>query len=248
MKILRKVLCIVIAAISCLMMFTACSSSGDKDNGSEAKFESSDGKYELTLDSKGKAYVTEKGKTEKLMSGSCNIREENSALTLVFDGDAVDITNERYTISFTLKNEEKGVNAFFRLHRGKMLKGLGVNGVILDTGSEDPENPSTGEGAEEGPFGFSLATSFLVWNSGKIEIKIIKVQANFNYTFDKTNGLKFDPTDYQTTTFGTIEVESLTDAGEYVIHFNIKATLPFGLSGDQKANIKKADLEAALEL
>ena len=246
MKILKNALCLLIVAISCFTLLTACSpGNGDDNKATEAKFESSDSKYELTLNDKGKAYVTKKGETEKLMSGTCNVREENSALTLVFDGEAVDVKNERYTISFTLKDETKGINAFFRLHRGKMLKGLGVNGVILDTGSEDPENPSQGE-APGTAMGFSLGTSFLVWNSGKIEIKIIKVQANFNYTFDKTNGLKFNPTEYQTSTFGTIEVESLTD-GEYVIHFNIKAMLPFGLSGDQKANIKKADLEAALD-
>ncbi len=243
MKILKKALCLLIAAISCFTLLTACSGGGDDNKATEAKFESQDSKYELTLNDKGKAYVTEKGKTEKLMSGTCNVREENSALTLVFDGETVEVTNERYTISFTLKDETKGINAFFRLHRGKMLKGLGVNGVILDTGSDDPENPSSGAQTQAG---FSMGTSFLVWNSGKIEIKIIKVQANFNYTFDKTNGLKFNPTEYQTSTFGTIEVESLTD-GEYVIHFNIKATLPFGMSGDQKANIKKADLEAALD-
>lgn len=245
MKILKNALCLLIVAISCFTLLTACSSGKGDNKTTEAKFESSDSKYELTLNDKGKAYVTKKGETEKLMSGTCNVREENSALTLVFDGEAVDVKNERYTISFTLKDETKGINAFFRLHRGKMLKGLGVNGVILDTGSEDPENPSQGE-APGTAMGFSLGTSFLVWNSGKIEIKIIKVQANFNYTFDKTNGLKLNPTEYQTSTFGTIEVESLTD-GEYVIHFNIKARLPFGLSSDQKANIKKADLEAALD-
>lgn len=245
MKILKKALSLLIAVISCFTLLTACSGGGNDNKATEAKFESSDSKYELTLNDKGKAYVTEKGKTEKIMSGTCNVREENSALTLVFDGEAVEVSNERYTISFTLKDETKGVNAFFRLHRGKMLKGLGVNGVILDTGANDPENPSQDE-APGTAMGFSLGTSFLVWNSGKIEIKIIKVQANFNYTFDKTNGLKFTPTEYQTSTFGMIEVESFTD-GEYVIHFNIKARLPFGLSSDQKANIKKADLEAALD-
>lgn len=246
MKTLKKIVCVVIALICTMSIFTACGGKNN-ENGDYAKFESSDGKYELALNSKGKAYIAEKGKDEKIITGSCSVREENSALTLVLDDEIIDVTNERYTISFTVKNETAGIDAFFRLHRGKMLKGLNMNGVILDTGSSDPNEASEDEGSGGDTMGgFSMATSFLVWNSGKIEIKIIKVQANFNYTFDATNGLKFNPTDYQTSTFGTIEVEDFVD-GEYVVHFNINAMLPFGLSGDQKANIKKADLEAAFD-
>lgn len=247
MKTLKKIACLVIALICCVSIFTAC---GDKktENDDYAKFESADGKYELALNAKGKSYIAEKGKDEKIITGSCSVREENSALTLVLDDEIIDVTNERYTVSFTVKNETAGIDAFFRLHRGKMLKGLNVNGVILDTGSTDPTETAAGGEGGDAPSrgGFSMATSFLVWNSGKIEIKIIKVQANFNFTFDATSGLKFNPTEYQTSTFGTIEVEDFVD-GEYVVHFDINAMLPFGLSGNQKANIKKADLEAAFD-
>lgn len=255
-KILLPLLIVTLMLTACLS-FAAC---GGDDQTTEAVFASLDEKYDVHMNKLGKAWITEHGKDEELISGSCKVREENSALTLSFGNEIVDVIDERLSVSFEYKNTELGINTSFRLHRGKMLAGLDTPGVVVNTGFADaytPNDPNAPGGAGGGSGGMG-ATSLLMSgygsgegengaNCGKLEIKILKIQGAYNYTYTKAEGLKFCPTDSQKNTLGTMEVAGLEN-GVYTISYDLKVNLPPFASPKGSTTIVQADIESGLLL
>lgn len=253
MKKISKILLPLMIAVllAACLSFAAC---GDETTEtSEAVFVSLDEKYDVHMNALGKAWITEHGSDEQLVTGTCKVREENSALTLAFDNEIMDVIDERLSVSFEYVNDELGIDTSFRLHRGEMLAGLGTPGVVVNTGFDDAYNPD----AASGNAGMT-ATSLLLSgygsgagengaNCGKLEIKILKIQGAYNYTYTKEEGLKFCPTDEQKNTLGTMEVAGLEN-GVYTISYDLKVGLPPFASPQGSTTILQADIESGLLL
>ena len=249
LKILLSVMLVVMLALSCVVFMTACGE--EEEENAPAVMTSEDGKYDLYMNSLGRAWITEHGSEEKLVNGNCKVREENSALTLSFEDEIVSVNNYRLTYEFEYANEEAGVSqTSFSIHRGEMMKALGLTGVVLDTMYDDPSNPDP-DVSGGGMFGVSLLMSAPGSGSregyGKLEIKILKIQGSWDYKYTKEDGLVIDPTDAQKALVGpgTVTYDEATET--YLIDYDVPGVPPM-VSGVGQAKIRKVDIENALML
>lgn len=239
---------VVMLALSCVVFMTACGE--EEEENAPAVMTSADGKYDLYMNSLGRAWITEKGSEERLVTGNCKVREENSALTLSFEDEIVSVNNYRLTYEFEYVNEEAGISQTkFSIHRGEMMQALGMTGVVLDTMYDDPANPDPN--ASGGMFGVSLLMSAPGSGSqegyGKLEIKILKIQGSWDYKYTKEDGLVIDPTDAQKALVGpgTVTYDEATET--YLIDYDVPGAPPM-VSGVGQAKIRKVDIENALML
>ena len=233
--------------VSCFA-FTGC---GEEEENGPVVMVSADGKYDLCLNDLGRAWITEHGKEDKLVTGNFKIREENSALTLSFNDEVVTVTNYRLTYAFTYSDSEAGIaETSFSIHRGTLMQSLGQNGVVLDTAYDDPDNPDPTAGAG-GMMGTSLLMSNIGSGSkegyGKLEIKLMKIQGNWDYKYTKEEGLVVDPTDAQKALVGSGEVRYDAETETYYVSYDIANPPPFG-SPSGEAALRKVDIEKALLL
>lgn len=239
----------VLLAFSCLAFVAAC---GDgEDESAPAMMTSEDGKYDLYMNSLGRAWLTEHGKEDRLIEGNFRVREENSALTLSFNDEVVDVTNYRLSYGFTYSNDEAGIaETSFAIHRGTLMKALGQNGVVLDTQYSVQGDTSGGGGG--GGFGaVSLLMSTIGSGTkegyGKLEIKMLKIQGNWDYKYTKEDGLVIDATDSQKALVGSGAVRYDEATETYYVTYDIAKAPPFGNPAGE-APISKADIENALLL
>lgn len=233
MKKINKILCLVTVAallVSVCVFMTACGDDNGGNGGSAVlTLESEDGKYEFHATKVWSCWITEKGKSEKLIEGALTVREENAAITIVLGDDILDMNNTSNTFGFSYSNEEKGIdNAVFSTLRMNFLTKLEAAGIIIEVAA--------------GGGGF-FGASFLFWNNGDLQLKILKVQSTTKYTYSKADGLKVENAvncDYA--------VETNSDGNFVVSYANLTATLPGGMGNSGSVTVPKADLEEALML
>jgi hypothetical protein len=220
-------------------------SSAVDPNAVAAKLESEDGKYEYQVTNSWTCWINAKGGEDKIAEGSFNIREENGAVTIILDGEAQTVTNGTYSYSFTYDNTAKNVSAAtFTTIRYTFLKQLGADGPILE--AEDKNSSASGGGAGSS---FSMTPSLVFWNTGRLELKIIKVQAAISFTFDQTAGLKISETEKQLTDIGQFVCTEDTSAQTYTVAYtDLNITLPFGMSTTGSVTFDKSLLNQAYGL
>lgn len=189
------------------LSFAGCAKKEEKQV--EAVFTSEDGKYEFHGTAKGLAWITETGKTEKLVEGSIKVREENSAITVTIDGDIMSMVETPTQVSFT--HPVNGSDVTFVLHRGKLMEALNCKGVVLNTAA--------------GSQGF--AVGLLFWNDGTVQTMVMKIQSTHNYSYSAAEGLKIETTAEQLEQYGNLWLESYDAAeGTYVVGYDLTVPMP----------------------
>ncbi len=224
MKFKKSLLYILlsITLIFSSFVFAACGGGGNEEQAKEAVMISTDGKYEFHANAKGRCSIWEVGGSEAVIDGSITVREENSAITIVFDDEILDVKEGATTISFTYS--VNGSEVSFDMNRASLFKGMDVDGVVLNT-------------SNGGMMGF------LIWSNGTIQTKILKLQSTHNCSFTKEGGFKIEATEEQIEEFGTLEVQSYDEAtGVYTIAYDLKVNLPPFAQNPGTMTINYADL------
>ena len=182
-----KALIATAALMLCVGAVSGCANKGGA-KGQTYVVESVDNKYDLAIESTGTCNIYNHGESKSLLEGFVKIREENSAVTLSFGYDLIDVKDAKLHYLFDLDIKDKNNNDIktsFKIHRGKLMKGLGQHGVVYNETFDD-NGEST---ATEFMMSFSLTPGVLVWDN-KMDLKIIKVQCSWDYSYSIAEGLK----------------------------------------------------------
>ena len=244
------------------LVFTCLISSGctnTESGGGQQKEDSSagcvlvseDADYQFHIADNWTCWLTAVDSDSRLAEGSFSIREENSAVTIILNDVILDMDNGSDTYGFSYEDAAAGISTSFRVLRSKVLSDLDTTGVILtadDIGSSETggeETPGTGGGPSGG--GFSMTPSVILWNNGVIQLNIIKVQAEANYTYSKEEGFQVTQTERQENMYGKLGGIDNGDGTLTLTFENLVAQLPFGMSGTGSVTFRAADLDAALD-
>lgn len=249
----KKVLSALMMAVCTL---TACAGLAACEPGTEDVFEgytinSDDGGYVLYIEKDTyHCYITAKDSEEPLIDGDLSFREENGDMYLYLDDEYLpdetdtfgEITSTNYYLytasTFTLvcNNEKLGADTVtFTCDKGPMLGAIGGYGSIYFVQGEHAE----------GMMGFDITPGLIFWNTGKVQFNLIKIQAEFTFTYDQTQGLQFN--DYE----GLIEFtcDLSADGTEYAFNFtSVAAALPDWCNDYGTIVINVAEFEEALTI
>ena len=179
-------------ATAALMLCIGATSGCNKKANAESQtyvVESVDSKYDLAIESTGTCNIYNHGDSKtSLLEGFVKIREENSAVTLSFGYDLIDVKDAKLHYLFDLDikdNNNNDIKTSFKIHRGKLMHGLGQHGVVYNETFDDEGNTT----ATKFMMSFSLTPGVLVWDY-KMDLKIIKVQCSWEYSYTIADGLK----------------------------------------------------------
>lgn len=232
----KRLICLALSAAAIGGLVSCGGSSNEKTSGYTCS--SADEKYDLSIGSDGTACIYNHGDTKTaLKEGFVKIREENSALTLSFDYDVVDVTETKLHYAFNL--DINGASASFKIHRGSLLKGLGQDGVIYNTAYDDEGTDGVG----------MMGASLLFWNS-KIDVKVLKIQCNWSYTYTLDKGLSVYVNESQAKMSSASAARNADGVNWDITYDLFGCTLPPFASGAAKSTltVEDAALKSALLL
>lgn len=226
---LKRILAAALAVLLCLSLLVGCGQKkAEEVQGGEAVVVSQDGNYEFHGNAKGMAWITPVGSDERLLEGSIKVREENSAVTITFEGDIMDVVEDPVWVAFTYP--VNGTDETFAIHRRKLMDALDCTGVVLNT--------SAG--------GTGFGSGLLFWNNGTVQTMVLKIQSTHNYSYSLEEGLKIETTPEQLENFGNLWLESYDAAtGVYQVGYDLTVPMPPFLPNPGTFEVTDEQLEAA---
>ena len=225
---LKRITALALAVLLCLSLLAGCGQKKNAEEAGEAVILSQDGKYEFHGTSKGLAWVTPAGSDEKLLEGSIKVREENSAITITFNGDIMEVVEDPVWVAFTYP--VNGTDETFAIHRRKLMDALDCTGVVLNT--------SAG--------GTGFGSGLLFWNNGTVQTMVLKIQSTHNYSYSPEEGLQIETTPEQLENFGNLWLESYDPAtGIYEVGYDLTVPMPPFLPNPGTFQVTDEQLEAA---
>ena len=225
---LKRIIAAALAVLLCLSLLAGCGQKKAAEQTSEAVVVSQDGSYEFHGTAKGLAWISPVGSDERLLEGSIKVREENSAITITFNGDIMDVAGDPVWATFTYP--VNGTDETFAIHRRKLMDALECEGVVLNTAAG----------------GTGIGAGLLFWNNGTVQTMVLKIQSTHNYSYSPEEGLKIETTPEQEATFGRLWVESYDAAsGVYQVGYDLTVPMPPFLPNPGTFEVTDEQLEAA---
>ena len=225
---LKRIIAAALAVLLCLSLLAGCGQKKAAEQTSEAVVVSQDGSYEFHGTAKGLAWISPVGSDERLLEGSIKVREENSAITITFNGDIMDVAGDPVWATFTYP--VNGTDETFAIHRRKLMDALDCEGVVLNTAAG----------------GTGIGAGLLFWNNGTVQTMVLKIQSTHNYSYSPEEGLKIETTPEQEATFGRLWVESYDAAsGVYQVGYDLTVPMPPFLPNPGTFEVTDEQLEAA---
>ena len=225
---LKRIIAVALAVLLCLSLLVGCGQKKAQEQAGEAVVVSQDGNYEFHGTAKGLAWISPVGSDERLLEGSIKVREENSAITITFNGDIMDVVGDPVWATFTYP--VNGTDETFAIHRRKLMDALGCEGVILNTAAG----------------GTGIGAGLLFWNNGTVQTMVLKIQSTHNYSYSPEEGLKIETTPEQEATFGRLWLESYDEAaGVYQVGYDLTVPMPPFLPNPGTFEVTDEQLEAA---
>ena len=225
---LKRIIAAALAVLLCLSLLAGCGQKKAAEQTSEAVVVSQDGNYEFHGTAKGLAWISPVGSDERLLEGSIKVREENSAITITFNGDIMDVVGDPVWVTFTYP--VNGTDETFAIHRRKLMEALDCEGVVLNTAAG----------------GTGFGSGLLFWNNGTVQTMVLKIQSTHNYSYSPEEGLKIETTPEQEATFGRLWLESYDEAaGVYTIGYDLTVNIPPFLPNPGTFEVTDEQLEAA---
>ena len=224
---LKRILLVALAVLLCLSLLSGCGQKKIQETATEAVVVSQSGNYEFHGTSKGMAWISPVGSDERLLEGSIKVREENSAITITFNGDIMDVVGDPVWVTFTYP--VNGTDETFAIHRRKLMDALQCEGVILNTAAG----------------GTGIGAGLLFWNNGTVQTMVLKIQSTHNYSYSPEEGLKIETTPEQEATFGRLWLESYDEAaGVYTIGYDLTVPMPAFLPNPGTFEVTDEQLQA----
>ena len=225
---LKRIAALGLALLLCLSLLAGCGRKKGAEAAEEAVILSQDGNYEFHGTARGLAWITPAGSDEKLLEGSIKVREENSAITITFNGDIMEVTEDPVWVAFTYP--VNGTDETFAIHRRQLMDALDCEGVVLNT--------SAG--------GTGFGSGLLFWNNGIVQTMVLKIQSTHNYSYSPEEGLKIETTPEQLENFGNLWLESYDpDTGVYEVGYDLTVPMPPFLPNPGTFQVTDEQLQAA---